>query len=84
MSFGFELSACLAALTTPLCFSLALHCVVAFAEPLEVREVVTAAFFVGDPVVEFQGAGAFPAVCVLAFMVEFSLRGFACSFPFAC
>lgn len=84
MRFGFELAACSSAFPASGGFLLTLHCVVAFAEPLEVGEVVTAAFFVGDPVVEFQGAGAFPAVCVLAFMVEFSLRGFACSFPFAC
>lgn len=66
VSFGFELSACLAALTAPLRFPLALHGVVSLAEPLEVRQVVAAAFFVGCPVVEFEGAGAWSAVSVLA------------------
>lgn len=79
-----EPPAVLSALPAPGCLRLALHRVVAFAEPLEVVEGVGATFLVWDDVVEFEVAGAWAAVCALAFVVEFMLRGFACSFPFAC
>lgn len=65
------------------CLALALHRMVAFAEPLEVVHVVGAAFFVGYPVVEFEGAGAFTAVCVLAFVGECCACEVANAFPFA-